>query len=96
MYQNQVHQEETPGPTHRFRRLYVNQLLMGWRGYNDTGDNSNDYNNDDNDNAKKNNDDNNNDSNNNDNNNNNNRDYNKIMMLKKNTLPTGIGTMHKQ
>ena len=31
--QNQGRQEETLHPIHRFRRLFLNLLLMGWRGY---------------------------------------------------------------
>ena len=30
--QNQGRQEETHNPTHRFRRLFLDLLLMGWRG----------------------------------------------------------------
>ena len=29
---NQGHQEETHRPTHRFRRLFLDLLSMGWRG----------------------------------------------------------------
>ena len=29
---NQGHQEETHHPTHRFRRLFLDLLSMGWRG----------------------------------------------------------------
>ena len=29
---NQGHQEETHRPTHRFRRLFLDLLWMGWRG----------------------------------------------------------------
>ena len=29
---NQGHQEETHHPTHRFRRLFLDPLSMGWRG----------------------------------------------------------------
>ena len=32
MGQNQGRQEETHHPTHRFRHLFLNLLLMGWRG----------------------------------------------------------------
>ena len=30
---NKGHQEETHHPTHRFRRLFLDLLSMGWRGY---------------------------------------------------------------
>ena len=32
MGQNQGRQEETQHPTHRFRRLFLDLLLIGWRG----------------------------------------------------------------
>ena len=30
--QNQGRQEETHNPNHQFRRLFLDLLLMGWRG----------------------------------------------------------------
>ena len=31
--QNQGRQEETHHPTHKFRRVFLDLLLMEWRGY---------------------------------------------------------------
>ena len=30
---NKGHQEETHHPTHKFRRLFLDLLLIGWEGY---------------------------------------------------------------